>query len=62
MITCDFLVIGGGVIGLSIARDLRGRRPNARIILIEKSPPAVRTPAGAIAESSTQGSTILPIV
>lgn len=36
MITCDFLVIGGGVIGLSIARDLRRRQPTARIILIEK--------------------------
>ncbi|HSA62208.1 MAG TPA: L-2-hydroxyglutarate oxidase [Nitrospiraceae bacterium] len=36
MTTCDFLVIGGGVIGLSIARDLRGRLPNARIMLIEK--------------------------
>ena len=36
MTTCDFLVIGGGVIGLSIARDLRRRWPSARIILIEK--------------------------
>lgn len=36
MTTCDFLVIGGGVIGLSIARELRRRRQNARINLIEK--------------------------
>jgi L-2-hydroxyglutarate oxidase LhgO len=36
MTTCDFLVIGGGVIGLSIARELRRRRPTARIMLIEK--------------------------
>jgi (S)-2-hydroxyglutarate dehydrogenase len=38
MTTCDFLVIGGGVIGLSIARELRRRRREARIILIEKEP------------------------
>jgi L-2-hydroxyglutarate oxidase LhgO len=38
MQTCDFLVIGGGVIGLSIARELRRRRPDARVLLIEKEP------------------------
>lgn len=32
----DFLVIGGGVIGLSIARELKTRHADARIILIEK--------------------------
>lgn len=34
---CDFLVIGAGVIGLSIARELR-RRYHARVIVIEKEP------------------------
>ncbi len=38
MQTCDFLVIGGGVIGLSIARELRRRRPDARVLVIEKEP------------------------
>ena len=38
METCDFLVIGGGVIGLSIARELRRRQPTARVVLIEKEP------------------------
>jgi L-2-hydroxyglutarate oxidase LhgO len=32
----DFLVIGGGVIGLSIARELKTRHADARILLIEK--------------------------
>lgn len=32
----DFLVIGGGVIGLSIARELKARHATARIVLIEK--------------------------
>jgi len=36
METCDFLIIGGGVIGLTIARELRRREPNARVVLIEK--------------------------
>ncbi len=38
MLTCDFLVIGGGVIGLSIARELRRRRTDTRVLLIEKEP------------------------
>ncbi|MCS6286205.1 MAG: L-2-hydroxyglutarate oxidase [Nitrospira sp.] len=38
MLTCDFLVIGGGVIGLSIARELKARHKHTRIILIEKEP------------------------
>lgn len=38
MTTCDVLVIGGGVIGLTVAREIRRRRPTARIILIEKEP------------------------
>jgi L-2-hydroxyglutarate oxidase len=33
--TCDFLVVGAGIIGLSIARELR-RRQDARVIVIEK--------------------------
>ena len=36
METCDFLIIGGGVIGLSIARELRRRQPAAHVVLIEK--------------------------
>ena len=36
--TCDFLVIGGGVIGLSIARELRRRQQAARVLVIEKEP------------------------
>ncbi len=32
----DFLVIGGGIIGLSIARELKKRRPEASCALLEK--------------------------
>src|ERR1044071_2945912 len=34
----DFLVIGGGVIGLSIARELRRRHDRASVTVIEKEP------------------------
>jgi (S)-2-hydroxyglutarate dehydrogenase len=36
MTTCDFLVIGGGIIGISIARELKKRYPDCKIILLEK--------------------------
>src|SRR5262245_30843207 len=36
MTSPDFLVIGGGVIGLSIARALKARHPEASLTLIEK--------------------------
>jgi L-2-hydroxyglutarate oxidase LhgO len=34
----DFLVIGGGIIGISIARELRRRHPDAAVTLVEKEP------------------------
>ena len=36
MSTADFLVIGGGIVGLSIARELKSRSPGARVVLLEK--------------------------
>ena len=36
MITADFLVIGGGVIGINIARNLRSKFPEASVHLLEK--------------------------
>jgi L-2-hydroxyglutarate oxidase len=36
MITPDFLVVGGGVVGLSIARELKSRFRDSRVALIEK--------------------------
>jgi (S)-2-hydroxyglutarate dehydrogenase len=36
MLTTDFLVIGGGVIGINIARELRRKFPDQSVMLIEK--------------------------
>lgn len=36
MTTTDFLVIGGGVVGISIARELKRRLADARVVLLEK--------------------------
>ena len=36
MITCDFLVIGAGIIGLSVAKSLNEHYPDSKIVVIEK--------------------------
>lgn len=38
MNTCDTLIIGGGIIGLAMATQLRSRHPNMSIVVIEKEP------------------------
>jgi L-2-hydroxyglutarate oxidase len=37
-VTCDFLVIGGGIVGLTIALEALGRFEGAEVVLIEKEP------------------------
>ncbi len=37
-IASDILIIGAGIIGLSIARELQGRHPDLNITIIEKEP------------------------
>lgn len=34
--TTDFLVVGGGIVGLTVALEIRRRHPGARVILLEK--------------------------
>ncbi len=38
MPTTDFLVVGGGIIGVSIARELRRRHPDLTVTVLEKEP------------------------
>jgi len=35
---CDFAVVGGGILGLAVARELLRRHPNASLTLLEKEP------------------------
>ncbi len=46
MKTSDFLVIGGGVIGLSIARELKRRHPGASVSLVDKEDGPARHASG----------------
>ncbi|HAZ07865.1 MAG TPA: L-2-hydroxyglutarate oxidase [Elusimicrobia bacterium] len=46
METCDFLVVGGGVVGLSIARELMRRRPDASVVLLDKEDGPARHSSG----------------
>ena len=43
---CDFLVIGAGIVGLTIARELQLRHPGAQIIVLEKEPSPGRHSSG----------------
>lgn len=36
--TSDYLIIGAGIVGLSIAREIKFREPNAKIKILEKEP------------------------
>jgi len=36
--TCDYLIVGAGIVGLTVARELRKRHPASSIILLEKEP------------------------
>jgi L-2-hydroxyglutarate oxidase LhgO len=48
--TPDFLVIGGGIIGISVARELRRRHAGATVTLLEKEPAWGHRPGGCAAE------------
>src|SRR5687767_2730004 len=35
---CDLLVVGGGIVGLAVARELLARRPDASLCVLEREP------------------------
>lgn len=51
-ITCDFLIIGGGIVGISIAREIKLRYRNAKIVVLEKE-------SGCGQHASTRNSGVL---
>ena len=42
----DFAVIGGGIVGLSVAWQLRRRQPSRSIVVLEKEPTVARHQTG----------------
>lgn len=40
--SCDVLVVGGGILGLAVAREALLRRPGASVVLIEREPDIAR--------------------
>ena len=44
--TADYLIIGGGIVGLTIARRLKQQSPQARIVLLEKEAQVARHSSG----------------
>jgi L-2-hydroxyglutarate oxidase LhgO len=46
MITTDFLIIGGGIVGISIAREIKRRHPNGSVDLVEKEPESAMHASG----------------
>jgi L-2-hydroxyglutarate oxidase len=46
MQTADYLIIGGGVIGISVARELRVRHRHAKITVVDKEPELGRHASG----------------
>ena len=36
--TADVVVIGGGILGLAVARELQSRRPGASVCVLEREP------------------------
>jgi len=46
VITADFLIIGAGIVGITIARELKSRYPNTQVVILEKEPASGRHSSG----------------
>jgi L-2-hydroxyglutarate oxidase len=43
---CDVAVVGGGIIGLAVARELQRRRPDKSVVVLEREPTVARHQSG----------------
>ena len=43
---CDIAIVGAGILGLAVARELARRRPEARIVVLEREPEVGRHQTG----------------
>jgi L-2-hydroxyglutarate oxidase len=46
MAPVDFAVVGGGIVGLAVARELQARRPTASVVVLEREPAVGRHQTG----------------
>ena len=44
---CDLAVVGGGIVGLAVARELARRRPSLRVVVLERAPAVATGQTGA---------------
>src|SRR5689334_18230837 len=45
-VECDLAVVGAGIVGLAVARELLARRPGARLVVLEREPEVARHQSG----------------
>ncbi|MGJ8692764.1 MAG: L-2-hydroxyglutarate oxidase [Thalassotalea sp.] len=46
LLTCDHLIVGGGIVGLTIARELKISQPDLKIIVIDKAASSIEHGSG----------------
>ena len=44
---CDLAVVGGGILGLAVARELKRRRPELSAVVLERGPGVAGGQTGA---------------
>src|SRR5919106_2548216 len=44
---CDLAVVGGGIVGLAVARELKRRRPDLDAVVLERAPTLATGQTGA---------------